>query len=126
MRGPIVLAFDSRQVPFRYGVDAPPMLRYKFLKNPDSEYIDAKLVDNPAIPAIWMSFEVPVVDEGGGKHVLPMCDFTSAGNTWKEGNLFRVWIPQPFDYRHLYVFNLNWRTNVFEGERPDIPEMYKK
>ena len=126
MRGPIVLAFDTRLVPARFGVETPPMYRYKFMKNADNESIDVKLTVNPGIPSIWMTFDVPMIDEGGGKHTLQMCDYTSAGNTWEEGNLFRVWIPQPFDFRHLYVFNLNWRVNIFEGERPVIPGLYKK
>ena len=126
MRGPVVLAFDTRLVPARFGVEKPPMYRYKFRKNTGSDFIDVKLADNPEVPAIWMTFEVPLVDEGGGSHTLPMCDYCSAGNTWEEGNLFRVWIPQPFDFRHLYVFNLNWRVNIFEGNRPVIPELYKK
>ena len=125
MHGPVVLAFDTRLVPARMGVETPPMYRYKFLKSTDG-YMDAKIVDNPEIPAIWMTFEVPVADEAGRKHYLRMCNYASAGNTWEEGNLFRVWIPQPFDFRHLYVFNLNWQVNVFSGERPTIPELYKK
>ena len=102
------------------------MYRYKFHRNADSDYIDVKLIENPEHPAIWMTFEVPLLDEGGGRHTLPMCDYTSAGNTWQEGNLFRVWVTQPFDFRHLYVFNLGWRVNVFEGDRPVIPALYKK
>jgi len=126
MRGPVVLAFDTRLVPFRTGVETPPMYRYKFLKNTDGT-IDIKLVDNPEMPAVWMTFDVPVADESGGKHYLQMCDFTSAGNTWEEGNLFRTWIPQPFDFRHLYVNKLNWRVNISDkDERPEIPELYKK
>jgi len=125
MRGPIVLAFDTRLVPFRTGVETPPMYRYKFLNNTDGT-IDVKLAENPSIPALWMTFDVPLVDESGGKHYLQMCDFTSAGNTWTEGNLFRVWIPQPFDFRHLYVNKLNWRVNISDrDERPVIPELYK-
>ena len=122
MRGPIVLAFDSRLVPFRTGVDVPPMYRYKFLKNTNGA-IDVKLVDNPKEPAIWMTFEAPVADEAGGVQTLPLCDFSSAGNTWEEGNIFRVWIPQPFDFRHLYVNKSNW---IYEkDEHPTIPDLYK-
>jgi hypothetical protein len=126
MRGPIVLAFDTRLVPARFGVEVPPMYRYKFRKNEGSDYIDIKLIDNQKFPAIRMIFEVPLLDEGGGEHTLPMCDYSSAGNTWEAGNLFRVWIPQPFDFRHLYVFNLNWRVNVVDGDRPVVPALYKK
>lgn len=125
-RGPIVLAFDSRLVPFRHGVDTPPMYRYKFMNNGDNT-VDVTLVNQPPVKEIWMTFQVPVVDEAGKRHELPMCDYASAGNSWQEGNLFRVWIPQPFDYRHLYINNLGWSINVTDNSpRPTIPEMYKK
>lgn len=125
-RGPIVLAFDSRLVPFRHGVEVPPMYRYTFMKNKDNS-IDISLVQQPSVKEIWMTFQVPVVDEAGERHELPMCDFSSAGNSWQEGNLFRVWIPQPFDFRHLYINNLGWSVNVTDNApRPTIPEMYKK
>lgn len=56
-----------------------------------------------------------------------MCDYASAGNSWQEGNLFRTWIPQPFDFRHLYVNNLDWHTNVTVGVgRPESRELYRK
>jgi len=124
-RGPIVLSFDTRLVPARDGVETPPMYRYKFLKNPENGSIDIQPVVTSEIPDIWMTFNVPVTDEGGGKHYLPMCDYSSAGNTWQNGNLFRVWIPQPFDFRHLYINNLNWNINVTSGSKPEIPELYK-
>jgi DUF1680 family protein len=125
MRGPVVLAFDTRLEPFHHGVETPPMYRYKFLKN--NGYTDVELIDNPEHPEMWMTFKVPVTDEAGEKHFLKMCDYPSAGNTWEEGNLFRVWIQQPFDFRHLYVNKLNWRVNAPDGdERPVIPELYRK
>lgn len=124
MRGPIVLAFDTRLVPFRTGVTEPPMYRYKFFDNNGT--IDLEKVA-PRIPEMWMCFRVPLKDEAGCIHHLEMCDYTSAGNSWEEGNLFRVWIQQPFDFRHLYINRLNWRVNMPDGDhRPEIPEMYKK
>ncbi len=125
-RGPVVLAFDSRLVPFRHGVEVPPMYRYTFMKNKDNS-IDVSLVQHPPVKEIWMTFQVPVIDEAGVRHELPMCDYASAGNSWQEGNLFRVWIPQPFDFRHLYINNLGWSINVTDNApRPTIPEMYQK
>lgn len=124
-RGPIVLAFDTRLVPFRHGVDKPPMYRYKFLNNGDNT-VDVTLVKQPTVKEIWMTFQVSVVDEAGNRHELPMCDYASAGNSWQEGNLFRVWIPQPFDFRHLYINNLGWSVNVTDNApRPTIPEIYE-
>ena len=125
MRGPVVLAFDTRLVPRRDGVSEPPMLRYEFAGDSEN-YIDLKPTGNSGIDAIWMTFDVPVADESGALHTLPMCDYCSAGNTWEEGNLFRVWMQQPFDFRHLYTNNLDWHVNVTVGvDRPEIPEIYK-
>jgi len=125
MRGPLVLAFDTRLVPRRDAVDAPPMYRYEFIRDKEG-FIDLKATGNSGIDAMWMTFDVPVADESGAPHTLPMCDYQSAGNTWEKGNLFRVWMQQPFDFRHLYTNNLDWHVNVTVGmDRPDIPELYR-
>ena len=31
-RGPVILASDTRLIPFRHGVEVPPMYRYSFRK----------------------------------------------------------------------------------------------
>jgi uncharacterized protein len=127
-RGPVVLAFDSRLVPFQTYVEVPPMYRYKFLDDKPGNYIDVEPVENDN-PEIWMTFNVPLQDEAGNIHFLKMCDYASAGNTWQQGNIFRVWVHQPFDLRHLYINSLNWRViNPFSDtdEPPAIPERYKK
>lgn len=122
IRGPVVLAFDTRQVPLQYGVSTPPMYRYKFRADADG-YIDVKLQEKSSVDNLWMTFEVPFKDEAGAPHTLPMCDFVSAGNSWERGNFFRVWIPQPFDYRHLYIYSIDWRMNYPDGAgRPEIPD----
>lgn len=125
--GPLVLAFDTRLVPRRDAVDAPPMYRYTFVHD-NQRYTDLRTTSvHTEDGAIWMTFEVPVADESGATHTLPMCDYQSAGNTWQEGNLFRVWMQQPFDFRHLYTNNLDWHTNVTVGVgRPQIPDVPKK
>jgi uncharacterized protein len=128
-RGPVVLSFDSRLVPFQTYVEVPPMYRFIFSAyNPD-DYINVELLENAENPGIWMIFNVPLLDEAGNQHFLKMCDYASAGNTWQQGNIFRVWVHQPFDLRHLYINKLDWRvTNPFSetGEPPSIPERYKK
>ena len=127
MRGPIVLAFDTRLVPFRTGVNAPPMFRYKFLKDKNNGYVNVALNESPENPDIWMTFDVAMEDESHAKHSLKMCDYASAGNTWKEGNLFRTWIPQPFDFRHLYINGLDWRiNNPTNAPHLEIPKIYAK
>ena len=124
VRGPVVLSFDTRLIPRRDGVDVPPMYRFEFEKGKDGT-IELEEVRGHG-QSMWMVFNVPCLDEGGGRHLLPLCDYASAGNTWQEGNLFRVWAPQPFDFRHLYVNNLDWHANCTVGvPRPDIPELYK-
>lgn len=123
-RGPVVLSFDTRLIPRRDGVDAPPMYRYEFAREKDGS-VDVRRVESPD-PALWMTFDVACRDEAGAPHVLRLCDYASAGNSWEQGNLFRVWTPQPFDYRHLYINNLDWHVNCTVGvERPEVPPMYR-
>lgn len=124
MRGPIVLAVDTRLIPRRDRVD-PPMYRYEFIRDADG-YIELSPTGNSGVDAIWMTYDVPVCDEAGNPHSIPMCDYASAGNTWQEGNLFRVWIQQPFDFRQLYTSNLDWHANVTAGkQRPSVPDIYQ-
>lgn len=128
-RGPVVLAFDSRLVPFQTYVEVPPMYRYIFSGNKPDNYIDAELLEHSDTSGIWMVFNVPLLDEAGNPHLLKMCDYASAGNTWQRDNIFRVWVHQPFDLRHLYINQLNWRViNPFSetDEPPTIPLRYKK
>jgi len=128
-RGPVILAFDSRLVPFQTYVEIPPMYRYKFLSNTPDDYIDVDLLEKSDTSKIWMTFNVPLLDEAGSPHFMKMCDYASAGNTWQQDNIFRVWVHQPFDLRHLYINKLNWRViNPFSesDEPPTIPERYKK
>jgi len=124
IRGPIVLAFDSRMIPPQPSPQSIPMYRYEFHHNQDGDFVDAELRPS-SDPSIWMSFLVTVHDEAGNLHKLPMCDYTSAGNLWTDGNVFRTWIQQPFDVRHLYVI-LDWRVNTHVGATPQVPEIYKK
>ena len=85
VRGPVVLAFDTRLIPRRDGVSEPPMYRYEFDCDADG-YIDAMPTESP-VSGVAMTF----------------------------------------DFRHLYINNLDWHTNVTVGvERPEIPELYRK
>lgn len=125
-RGPIVLAFDSRLVKPERNPASYPMYRYEFRSNPhDKQYIDVELVKSTN-PKIWMTFDVPLKDEAGNPHVKQMVDFASAGNEWEESNIFRTWIQQPFDLRHLYI-KMDWRANTSptQTERPIIPHAYR-
>lgn len=123
-RGPLVFAFDSRLQEPQPDPKTPPMYRYDFMPNAnDARYIDAEIIPSPK-KEIYLTLKVPVRDEAGTLHELLMCDFTSAGNLWGKGNIFRTWIPQPFDVRHLYI-KLDWKANCSVDERPEIPEIYK-
>jgi hypothetical protein len=128
VRGPIVLAFDSRLVPYiPYGF-TPPLYRYQYAKS--AQFLDVKPVSDESHPEIWMTFDVPFVDEAGQAHTHRLCDFSSAGNAWTKGNVLRVWMPQPFDYRHNYIENANWLLDVGghlinHEARPQVPELYR-
>lgn len=124
IRGPLVLAFDSRMIPPQPDPQSAPMYRYEFHHVNGENFVETKLVPSTH-PKIWLSFEVTVQDESGALHTLPMCDYTSAGNEWGQGNIFRTWIQQPFDVRHLYVV-LDWRVNTHVGCTPQIPDLYKR
>ena len=125
-RGPIVMAFDSRLFKSDLEPDKKngPMFRYEFMHNGTGDYVDAELVDSTD-PNIWMTFKVPMKDESGALHYLYMCDFVSAGNLWGNGSIYRTWIEQPFDCRHLYPRS-DWKINGnYTIEKPEIPEIYK-
>ncbi len=88
MRGPIVLARDSRLDPNWY----EPL---SSLIQKDG-YIDLKPVT--AGDEFYMAFRVPVkVEDWGGAEPEPaeitVCDYMSAGNTWSYESEYRVWIP---------------------------------
>lgn len=61
VRGPVVLAFDTRLIPRRDGVSEPPMYRYEFDCDADG-YIDAMPTESP-VSGVAMTFDVPCLDE---------------------------------------------------------------
>jgi DUF1680 family protein len=91
MRGPILLARDSR---FDDGfVDETAIVQQK------NNTIDLQAtMDKP--DNIWMSFTAPLVlgtdleGEFRNPRQVHFCDFGSAGNTWSEDSRYRVWIKQ--------------------------------
>ncbi|HAH22207.1 MAG TPA: hypothetical protein DCL77_00275 [Prolixibacteraceae bacterium] len=91
MRGPILLARDSR---FDDGfVDETAIVQQTGNK------VDLQAtIDQPA--NLWMSFTAPLVlgtdleGEFRNPRQVHFCDFGSAGNTWSEDSRYRVWIKQ--------------------------------
>jgi len=144
MRGPVVLALDSRFVEkadynlwlypentewteqnelvgakFRYVLPQPIPTEM-----PDT-YIELKRVEEKP-DSVWMAFEVPFLYRythffDHSVKTLVMCDYASAGNEFSSENLFRTWLPQPLYMGDLFPEN-TWRIFYREGdERPVFP-----
>jgi len=143
MRGPIVLALDSRMVKKEnYNLWLLPQntkwqfkdelggLKYvlpspSLSANSPDQYVE--LVASLSKPQnVWMAFEVPFLYRYthffDHKQInLTMCDYASAGNQYDEKNLFRVWLPQPLFMNNIFPEN-TWRILYREGDkRPVVP-----
>jgi len=89
-RGPIVLALDNRLTPT--SATQPTLSDLPHLKpNPAA----AKKI------GAWMAF-----DEGP----LTFCDYASAGNAFREDNVYRTWLPQPLNLANVYNTGQTWQT----------------
>lgn len=143
IRGPIVLALDSRLVKeSNYNLWLLPSgtkwnyknelggLKYVLPKSALSadsvqRYIDLKPVASKS-DNVWMAFEVPFLYRYthffDHKQInLVMCDYASAGNQYREDNLFRVWLPQPLFMNDIFPKN-SWHILNGKGEkRPIVP-----
>lgn len=93
MRGPVVLARDSR---FDDGdVDEAGIVVSK------DGYVD--LIETPSkTEGIWMSFTTKMIkgtnlEQNGGEEVISLCDYASAGDEWKQSSRYRVWLPAPIN-----------------------------
>ena len=91
VRGPVVLARDSR---FNDGfVDESSVVQVK------DGFVELLPLQNKP-ENMWMSFTAPLVlgtdleGETRNPKQVGFCDFGSAGNTWKEGTRYRVWLPE--------------------------------
>lgn len=95
MRGPVVLARDSR---FGDGdVDECSVIAAK------NGYVELAQVESPDFA--WMTFTIPAILgtdlEGNGKPTpIHLCDFGSAGNTWEKSVRYRVWLPETLHVMH--------------------------
>jgi len=145
MRGPIVLALDSRFVTSKstnlwiapqntewvndaelggihyakLKATSPSMgIRYS------NDYIDLKPVANKP-DSVWMAFEVPFLYRpthffNHKLESLVMIDYASAGNQYNANDLFRVWLPQPLFMSDAFPKD-SWKI-LYEGKtRPEVP-----
>jgi hypothetical protein len=94
-RGPIVLTRDARlsKDNIHDVVHAPDLSKPIVLKPVASHD-----------PAIWMAFTADLrlglnleTEEGKKPRAVAFCDFASAGNTWHEDSLYRVWQRLPLN-----------------------------
>jgi DUF1680 family protein len=102
MRGPIVLARDTR---FGDGdVDEASVI------NSRKNIADIKVSDKKP-KDVWMAFTVPMVTgtnlEGPDRDPKPvhLCDFASAGNTWGEDSRYRVWLKKTLNPMNMNYAN---------------------
>ncbi|MCX6952589.1 MAG: glycoside hydrolase family 127 protein, partial [Verrucomicrobia bacterium] len=94
-RGPIVLTRDARLGPDNiHDVVHAPDLAQPIKLTPVA----------PRSPAIWMAFTAELrlglnleTEEGKKPRSVSFCDFASAGNTWHEDSLYRVWQRLPLN-----------------------------
>lgn len=94
LRGPIVLARDSR---FDDGfVDEAVFIQH------ENNTVDIQISDFKP-DGIWLSFIAPLkLGTGIASTTDPpvqinFCDFGSAGNTWDPNTRYRVWLPEPLN-----------------------------
>jgi uncharacterized protein len=94
VRGPVVLARDARLPGLSLDTFVSPV--------PGSDgYLALEPVEGNQ-PDIRMQFKAlfkpeSYKEEGSQPVYLTLCDYASAGNTWDERSVFRVWFPQLID-----------------------------
>jgi uncharacterized protein len=118
-RGPIVLALDSRLCP-----DKPAALKVE-----PSEGSHVRLTPNPRAAVkygVRLARDATFIANDGTKHTLTFCDYASAGNTWDDKSLYRVWLPQPLDMATAWKDLPLWSTWGWEKTRPPMPLLLKK
>jgi len=59
--------------------------------------VQAVAVEEKRPELYHVALDVPLRGADGRQAVLRMIDYASAGRTWAEDSLFRVWLPQPLD-----------------------------
>ncbi|HOD83203.1 MAG: hypothetical protein BWX88_03983 [Planctomycetes bacterium ADurb.Bin126] len=116
VRGPIVLAMDSRLVP------AAESIRSRGRLDRSQAPTIALMHDQETARRIgaFVVLETPFEIDGARK-ILRLCDFASAGGQWTSRNCFRTWMPQPLNMGKLYDTGVSWQM-LSEGKtRPRAP-----
>jgi DUF1680 family protein len=116
-RGPTVLTLERRLNPEATAATALELVR-------NGEFV--ALTPNPEVVkkfGVAMAFDVPFVAKDGTKQTLTLCDFASAGTTWNEKSLYRVWLPQPLDMATVWNGMPEWWKDILPGGvRPKMPQ----
>ncbi len=96
LRGPIVLARDSR---FGDGlVDEAAVIQS------EDGYVEL-IISEEKPKEVWMAFTALLklgagIDATSNPPVkIHFCDFCSAGNTWDKSTRYKVWLPEPLDVK---------------------------
>jgi hypothetical protein len=118
-RGPLVLALDSRLCPDKTPSD---------LEITPSDDASVELSRNRAAAekaGVRLAFDAAFTAKDGTRHLLTLCDYASAGNTWNEQSLYRVWLPQPLDCSTVLKDLPLWPKWGWAKDRPTMPPLPK-
>ena len=112
VRGPVVLSFDNRLTPSGGGsaVLAGDGSTVELAPNPAA----AKRID------AWMAFDMLITVDGKAQN-LTFCDYADAGSAFDQKNVYRTWLPQPFDLATLYKTGQAWNTLSHANHWTDVP-----
>jgi hypothetical protein len=109
-RGPLVFALDKRLCSEIAASSMDPV-SVDLVANPDA----AKKA------GVWQAFDATLAAKDGTKQTLTICDFASAGNTWDENSMQRVWLPQPLNLATVWSDVTPWQMLTHTTYRPKIP-----
>ena len=104
LKGPIVLAMDSRLVP------AAESIRVRTSLDRSMGWPLPLMLD-PEIPrqfGVLLGVETPFVVDGQKKMFI-LCDFASAGKLYSERNLFRTYLPPALNMGKAYDTGVTWQ-----------------
>lgn len=104
VRGPVVLAVDSRLVA------AGDSIRSRGRLDRSRAPVITLMHDQEAAREIgaFVVLETPF-EVDGTKKILRLCDFASAGGQWSSRNCFRTWLSQPLNMGRLYHTGVDWQ-----------------